>query len=125
MAILKRLFAIALAAVLTPAGGAFSASPAYAENAKELQAGRELAITLCSPCHIVPEQASESRSSPPTGPSFAEIAKGPRATAEALRGFLRSTQSSVAHPGAMPNPQLTEKQIDAIAAYLSSLGAAK
>ena len=61
----------------------------------------------------------------PPGPSFAEIAKGTHAAPDALRTLLTSTQSDVSHPYAMPNPELTERQIDEISAYLGSLRGAK
>jgi mono/diheme cytochrome c family protein len=100
---------------------ALVARPAYPENAKEVQAGRDLAVSLCSPCHIVSAQTSEQRPSRSVAPSFMEIAQGSKAAPEALRGFLRSTSSSVAHPTAMPHLELTDEQIGAIAAYFSSL----
>ncbi len=67
-------------------------------------------------CHAVSETV---------GPSFAKIAKGPHATPDSLRDFLRSTHSDVSHPSAMPSPELTEQQIDDIAAYIASLRPAK
>jgi hypothetical protein len=59
------------------------------------------------------------------GPTFAEIANGGHAAPDTLLAFLRSTHSDVSHPGAMPNPGLTERQIDQISAYLGSLRATK
>ena len=91
-------------------------SPALADEASDAREGEALATKICSDCHVV---------SPKVGPPFAEIAKGSRAAPEALRDFLHSTHSDVGHPGAMPNPALTERQIDEIAAYLATLRAAK
>lgn len=88
---------------------------ASADEASDVRGGQELAAKFCSPCHAIAEKP---------GPSFVEIAKGERAAPEALRAFLHSTASNVSHPGAMPNPELSEKQIDEIAAYLASLRAA-
>jgi len=93
-----------------------TAGGAAADEAGDIQAGEALAIKACSPCHIVSER---------TGPPFAEIAKGPHATPNALRDFLRSTHSNISHPSAMPSPELTEQQMDAIAAYIASLRPAK
>ena len=42
-----------------------------------------------------------------------------------MRNFLRSTHSNISHPSAMPNPELTEQQIDDIAAYIASLRTAE
>ena len=87
-------------------------SPALADEASDAREGEALATKICSDCHVV---------SPKVGPPFAEIAKGSRAAPEALRDFLHSTHSDVGHPGAMPNPALTERQIDEIAAYLATM----
>jgi mono/diheme cytochrome c family protein len=89
---------------------------AGADEAGEVRAGQVLAIKACSPCHVVSE---------PVGPPFAEIAKGPRATPDSLRDFLRSTHADVSHPHEMPNPEVTERQIDDLAAYIESLRPAK
>jgi mono/diheme cytochrome c family protein len=89
---------------------------AWADEASEARAGQELAAKICSPCHVVGETP---------GPPFAEIAKGERAAPEALRDFLHATHSNMSHPGAMPNPELTDAQIEEIAAYLATLRAAK
>ncbi len=89
---------------------------AAAEEAGDVRAGEALAIKACSPCHIVSERE---------GPPFAQIAKGPHATPNALRDFLRSTHSDVSHLSSMPTPELTEQQIDDIAAYIASLRTAK
>jgi mono/diheme cytochrome c family protein len=72
---------------------------AWADEASEARAGQELAAKVCSPCHVVAETP---------GPPFAEIAKGERGAPEALRDFLHATHSNMSHPGAMPNPELTD-----------------
>ena len=69
---------------------------AAADEAGDVRTGEDLAIKLCSRCHVVSEKA---------GPPFAEIAKGPHATPDALRAILHSTHADVSHPGAMPNPE--------------------
>jgi len=89
---------------------------AVADEAGDIRAGEELATKMCSPCHVI-----AGRPAPP----LAEIAKSEHAAPDALRALLHSTQSNVSHPNAMPNPELTERQIDEISAYLGSLGATK
>jgi mono/diheme cytochrome c family protein len=121
MALPKRLLLTALAIAGTPAGEALAENPQRAESAEAVQTGKDLAVSLCSPCHIVSAQTSGKRPSRSVAPSFMEIAQGSKAAPEALRGFLRSTSSSVAHPTAMPHLELTDEQIGAIAAYFSSL----
>ena len=113
------VFVLAVAGTL--ATEVLAVSPARAESAAAIQAGKDLAIDKCAPCHIVSAQTSEPRPSKSVGPSFMEIAQSSKAAPEALRGFLRSTSSSVSHPAAMPHLELTDEQIGAIAAYLSSL----
>ena len=83
-----------------------------AEDTKAL----ELAEKICSRCHVVSEKA---------GSSFPDIAKGDHATPAALRDFLRTTHNDVSHPGAMPTQELTEQEIDELAAYIASLRPAK
>lgn len=123
MATLRRLsacviFAVAMALALSPF--------ALAENAKDIREGRELAERACSSCHLISSTSPVQEKGPSRpGPPFEEIAKGPKATLEALRIFLLSTQSTVSHPGAMPNPGLNEEQIRLVASYLSSLRKAK
>jgi cytochrome c551/c552 len=85
------------------------AAPALADQAKD---GEALADRLCGRCHVVSQQV---------GPAFVDIAKGAHASRDALRDFLRGTHSDVSHPNAMPAPELSEQQIDVLAAYIASL----
>jgi hypothetical protein len=78
------------------------------DEASEARAGQDLAAKVCSPCHAVAETPR---------PPFAEIAKGERAAPEALRDFLHATHSNMSHPGAMPNPELTDSQIEEISPH--------
>ncbi len=100
------------------------ASDAAAQRIPEAEypnAGRALALRLCTPCHVVsPDQE--------TGPvlrqrtlSFAEIARQPGMTAEALRNFLATTHSTMTGPMRMPNPMLDEEQLTLIVSYILSL----
>jgi len=100
---------------------ALAAAPALAVSADAVQAEKDLAVSLSSPCHIVSPQTSKRRPSGSGAPCFLDIAQGPKAAPEALRGFLRSTSSSVAHPAVMPQLHLTDEQIGTFAAYLASL----
>ena len=83
--------------------------PAAADEVKD---GEALAERLCVKCHVVAQTV---------GPPFADIAKGPHASAGSLRDFLRSTHSDVSHPNAMPSPSLSQREIDALVAYIASL----
>jgi mono/diheme cytochrome c family protein len=87
-----------------------------AQDLRDIHAGRELALKVCSPCHLV---------APLPGPSFTDIAKGEYASATPLENFLRSTHSNVSHPGGMPRIDLSDEQIRAISAYIGSLREAR
>lgn len=91
-------------------------APCSAQDLKDVDAGHELALKVCSPCHLV---------GPLPGPPFADIAKGEYASSTPLESFLRSTHSNVSHPGGMPRIDLTYEQIRAISAYIGSLREAR
>ena len=88
-------------------------------NTGDVYLGRELATKECAPCHVV--RTDQDQTLQPSGPSFEEIAQGAKTDTEFLRGFLKGTQSNIGHPGAMPNPQLLEEEIQKIGAYIRSL----
>jgi mono/diheme cytochrome c family protein len=108
----QRFVAVIAAIALTFDHGAC----AWAEDAKDVRAGQELALRVCSPCHVAAQ---------PSVPTFAEIARGSHVSPEALGTFLRATHSNVSHPGAMPHIDLTDEQIRLISDYLASLREAK
>ncbi len=87
--------------------------PALADEVKD---GEALANRLCAQCHVVTGQV---------GPAFVDIAKGPHASRDALANFLRSTHTDVSHPNAMPAPELSEREINSLAAYIASLHGAQ
>jgi len=100
------------AAVIGAAAGFCVA--ASADESSDAREGQALADKVCSPCHVTSDKA---------GPPFSEIANGADASPETLKNFLVSTHASVSHPNAMPNLELTDRQIKEIAAYLASLRA--
>jgi mono/diheme cytochrome c family protein len=57
----------------------------------------------------------------PPAPAFDKIAQRKEMTVETLRKFLLTTHRDVNAPNGMSNPQLTQSQIDQLAAYISSL----
>jgi mono/diheme cytochrome c family protein len=111
-----RARALALSAVIAVVALTSFAGSASAGDARDIREGEALATKVCSPCHAASKRV---------GPTFAEIAKEPRWTPEALGDFLRTTHADVRHPNAMPSPELTERQIEEISAYLASLRGAK
>jgi mono/diheme cytochrome c family protein len=96
-------------------GGALAALavvlPAAAQERGDPAAGRELAVKLCSACHIVGDEAVGSDAAPP----FPVIAKDPDVTFSELHAWRGPM-----HP-ILPNLALTAQQIADINAYLDSL----
>ena len=82
------------------------------ENAL-LARGHQIAISVCSPCHTVPDAHSPILRD--KAPDLRSIASKPGTTRDSLAVFLRGPS----HP--MPNPRLTEEMIEAVAAYIVSL----
>jgi len=84
--------------------------------------GRELALHVCSTCHVV---AKDQRFSPlldPPAPSFMTVADRPGASAAALRHFVKTTHwDEKTLPLTMPNPRLTDAETDEVARYIMSL----
>ena len=86
-------------------------SPAVA--AGDAQAGHDLALRWCTSCHIV----DQSGRGPDTAPPFPSIALQNRDDRRWVRAWLADP-----HPP-MPNFNLSQPQIDDVAAYLESLRA--
>jgi mono/diheme cytochrome c family protein len=100
------LGALAGVAALTLAAAAAQAQTPPAE------AGRELAQSVCSNCHVV--EADPAKGSD-QAPSFRSIAARPATTDETLHAFLL-------HPhGNMPPLTLSNEQIADLSAYILSL----
>jgi mono/diheme cytochrome c family protein len=87
--------------------------PPLSAQAADPVAGREAAAQWCAACHRVaaegPGPASDAT------PGFAAIARRPEVTAAGLSTFLRTP-----HAG-MPDPRVTLRQAEDIAAYILSL----
>ncbi len=77
----------------------------------DVQTGRQLAERWCSGCHVV-----EAYSRVDQTPSFETIAKDPLKTSEWLRAWLMTPHST------MPDLTLSRSEVEAIIAYLKSLG---
>lgn len=87
--------------------------PAFAQtSAGDADAGRVLAQTWCSNCHVVDANPVQARDSVP---SFPAIAAMPSTTALSLQAFLQTPH------GKMPNFQLGRTQIDDLVAYILTL----
>jgi len=84
-----------VAALLTLAGAAQAQTTS--PQAKLLEEGHRLALTLCSVCHV----AAADQSGPPVmkdpRPPFSDIANRPEITPAAVRTFLRIAHASLHH----------------------------
>jgi mono/diheme cytochrome c family protein len=86
---------------------------ASAEEVGDAAAGRRLAETWCSTCHIVTGGQSQGTS---TGaPTFAAIAADKAITPLALSAFLQTPHHR------MPDLHLSRNEIDDVSAYILSL----
>ncbi len=82
--------------------------------------GHDLAQKLCASCHLI----EPGQSNPPGhvgGPAFQTVANRPDITVETLRTHLKTTHSNSMIPLAMPNPQLTEDELNKTVVYILSL----
>ena len=96
----------------------FMSSAAVADNRSEsedvrLARGHQIAMSVCSACHVVPSAHSPILRE--QAPALRSIANKPSTTPASLAAFLRNP----AHR--MPNPQLTDEMIDAVVGYTISL----
>lgn len=115
-----------LAAALLAIAGSVQAqspqSPAPQDllQARQLEEGHDLALALCSVCHVAaPDQVGAPVMSSP-GPPFREIANRPEVSPASLRQFMLTAHSSTTPPFTMPNPKLSDRQLDAVIAYILS-----
>lgn len=102
------------AAVIVANACAFSADAQDLGAIADVRAGRELAITTCSECHVVVPRRWTPR---PVGgpPDFVDIAATPGMTATTLFVFLHTP-----HP-TMPDLVLSDRDSNDAAAYILSL----
>ncbi|BAR62128.1 cytochrome c2 [Bradyrhizobium diazoefficiens] len=85
--------------------------------------GRSLAHSSCGTCHVVSDWVREAPAFRPSPPGFLEIVNRPSFSADELRRFLASSHRRLGPEQLMPNPRLSEYQIEAIVAYLETLRA--
>ena len=81
----------------------------------------ELAITVCSNCHVAARDQPYAPILQEPAPSFESIAQRKGMTAAWVEHFLVTRHRGIDNPNGMPNPQLLDFQIKQVAAYLMSL----
>jgi len=89
----------------------------------QVSEGRALARASCATCHVVSDAAKQASALQPPAPAFPEIVNRPSFSADAIRQLLTSNHRRLGPDQTMPNPRLSEYQIEAIVAYLETLRA--
>jgi mono/diheme cytochrome c family protein len=110
------------AALLALAGAAQAQIPPQTpQQTEQLVEGHDLALALCSVCHIAAaDQVGTPVMSSP-GPPFRAIANRAEVTPASLRHFMLTAHSATTPPFTMPNAKLSDRQLDAVIAYILSL----
>lgn len=116
---MDRLF-IGAVSVLIATG---SATLAKAEDSSDaIAAGRQLALQVCSVCHVVAPNQEFAPGLQQATPSFEDIANRPDMSAQFLRKFITTTHwDEKTIPMTMPNPMLSDEQITQVSSYILSL----
>lgn len=83
--------------------------------------GLKLAGQICGACHVVSKDQRFAPTLNPPAASFASLARRKDMTDANLRQILESHHEMIGESGGMPNPQLLDYQIDAIAKYFDTL----
>ena len=91
-----------------------------AEPRGDAEAGRSLALTACTGCHVVATDQPFKPIYPGPLPDFKTIANKPNTTAASLKHYLE-TLPDVPKPGQMANPLLSSKDLQDVVAYIVSL----
>lgn len=89
----------------------------------QVSEGKALARASCGSCHVIADAAKETPESRPPAPTFLDIVGRASFSPDAIRQFLSSGHRRIGPVQAMPNPRLTENQIEAVVAYLETLRA--
>lgn len=104
--------------------GTFGAAAASAEQtaAAQVANGRQIALKICSACHLVAATQPFSPLLNPPATPFVEVANRSDATRASLRHFVETTHwDEKSLPLTMPNPSLTPAQVADVVSYILSL----
>ena len=87
-----------------------------------VERGREVALNVCSACHVVASGQQRTPILDPPAASLMDIANRPDTKSATLRHFVASTHwDEKTVPVTMPNPALTDAQIADVVRYIMSL----
>jgi hypothetical protein len=87
---------------------------------QSVQAGRALAIKICTACHIVSADQPFRPILRRPAPEFRAIASRQTTTAQSLRSFLSTTHTTISAPYKMPSPELTGEMTEQVISYILS-----
>ncbi len=120
---MTRWFALVIVVAASLIGGfrAHAQSSTPAGPSGDAVAGRQVALNVCSACHVVAPDQEPPPLLRDAAPSFADIANRPSVTAASLQRFITTAHATLQNPRGMPNPQLTDGQTADVVAYLMSL----
>ncbi len=119
-----KALAIFTASILLATGSAAPSPAADKSGADKSVSGHATAQTVCARCHEVgaaasPDGKTDGKAGGKIGdgtpPAFALIAQDPKMTPEKLRRYIRFPH------GAMDNVFITQREADALVAYIQSL----
>jgi len=102
------------------------AAPVVTAQTKRVEgdaaAGRTLALSACTGCHIVASDQpfNPEWTGPPRPPDFKTIANRPDVTATSLQHHLETLPTVPRRPG-MANPDLSDEQLRDVAAFILTL----
>ena len=89
---------------------------------RALERGHQLALHVCTACHVVEATQEYPVLLNPPAPPFKEIANRADLTRASLRHFIATTHwDEKVLPLKMPNPELLDSQITDVVAYILSL----
>ena len=99
-----------------------AASPSEKPADFQVERGRQIAVKICSACHVVAQAQEFSPLLNPPATPFDDIANRADSTRASLRHFVRTTHwDEKSLPLTMPNPSLTDSQIADVVSYILSL----
>jgi mono/diheme cytochrome c family protein len=97
------------------------AAAAAAQQPDDIAAGRDLALNVCTFCHVVAPDQPTAPILRPAAPTFRSIANRSTTTAASLSTFLHTPHRDVPMPAAMPNLELSDEQIGTLVRFMLSL----
>jgi cytochrome c553 len=83
--------------------------------------GRSLARRICGECHGLPDRSTATAARRFGAPGLEDVVRRPSFSEDSVRGLLTSNHRRLGPDQTMPNPRLTNYEIDEIVAYFREL----